>query len=99
MAAPDAAALHHAADCAAESEAEQVDVLARHAVSLVQRAQLGQVGQHAIKCVQVGHHSTQQLPNQSGVDVEKNPTINRSTATLTLLRKREPCLVRSNLLP
>ena len=36
---------------------------------------------------------------QVGCWCGKNPTINRIIATLTLLRKREPCLVRSNLLP
>ena len=57
--------LHHAPDGGAEGEPQQVDVLLGDAVALVEGAELGQVGEHAVHLVHVRHHADQQLRGQT----------------------------------
>ena len=53
--------LHHSPDGRTEGEPQEVDVLLGHAVPLVQRPELGEVGEDAVHLVHVRHHADQQL--------------------------------------
>ena len=53
--------LHHSPDGGTEGQPQEVNVLLGHAVPLVQRPQLGEVGQDAVHLVHVRHHADQEL--------------------------------------
>ena len=53
--------LHHSPDGGTECQPQEVDVLLGHTVPLVQRPQLGEVGQDAVHLVHVRHHPDQEL--------------------------------------